>query len=540
MTAHHSHSETIGRTEASGAAAALDDGGLEVRPRRVPRLMAVTALGAVLALTACGEGTAQAADGSDEDQDEQGEDQDEQEEGGGSGGRHDDRSAVGDTSVHGGAQRITEDQTDEIREAVQDAGAKNVILLIGDGMADSELTIARNYEHGAGGFLPGLDSLPMTGQYTTYALDEETGDTDYVIDSAASATAWSTGTKTYNGALGVDVDGESQETILEMAQEAGLRTGNVSTAEIQDATPAALVSHISQRGCYGPEETADECPEALLEDGGAGSITEQYLEARADVTLGGGAETFEQEAVAGDWEGMTLMDQAEDRGYQVVTDAEELGAVESADDDAPLLGLFSDGNMPVRWEGPLATEGGADEGAKECTENEERTEDIPDLATMTDKAIELLDDDEGFFLQVEGASIDKENHAHNPCGQIGETIDLDEATEVAMDFAEEDGETLVVVTADHAHTSQITYTGEDTPGLTRTLTTNEGAEMTVSYGTAEEDESQMHTGAQLRIAAYGPGAANVVGLTDQTDLFFTMAEALDFDVDRESAVDEDS
>ena len=159
---------------------------------------------------------------------------------------------------------------------------------------------------------------------------------------------------------------------------------------------------------------------------------------------------------------------------------------------------------------------------------------------MTDKAIELLDDDEGFFLQVEGASIDKENHAHNPCGQIGETIDLDEATEVAMDFAEEDGETLVVVTADHAHTSQITYTGEDTPGLTRTLTTNEGAEMTVAYGTAEEDESQMHTGAQLRIAAYGPGAANVVGLTDQTDLFFTMAEALDFDVDRESAIDEDS
>lgn len=533
-----------------------NDGRLEEGPRHLSRALAVTALGAVLALTACGGEGAQAAGGSDDEQQDQGEstngddstDEDggEEQDGGsegsgdGSGGRHTDRSAVGDTSEHGGAQRITEDQTEEIRDAVQDAGAKNVILLIGDGMADSELTIARNYEHGAGGFLPGLDSLPMTGQYTTYALDEETGETNYVIDSAASATAWSTGTKTYNGALGVDVDGESHETILEMAQEAGLRTGNVSTAEIQDATPAALVSHISQRGCYGPEETAEECPEALLEDGGPGSITEQYLEARADVTLGGGAETFEQEAVAGDWEGMTLMEQAEDRGYQIVTDADELGAVDSADEDAPVLGLFSEGNMPVRWEGPLATEGGAEEGAEECTENDERTDDIPDLATMTDKAIELLDDDEGFFLQVEGASIDKENHAHNPCGQIGETIDLDEATEVAMDFAEEDGETLVVVTADHAHTSQITYTGEDTPGLTRTLTTNEGAEMTVAYGTAEEDESQMHTGAQLRIAAYGPGAANVVGLTDQTDLFFTMAEALDFDVDRESAIDEDS
>src|SRR5699024_8887635 len=104
-----------------------------------------------------------------------------------------------------------------------------------------------------------------------------------------------------------------------------------------------------------------------------------------------------------------------------------------------------------------ATKGGYLEEAQQCEENEERTDDIPTLATMTTKAIDLLeaDNEDGFFLQVEGASIDKEDHAANPCGQIGETVDLDEAVQEALAFAEEDGDTLVIVTADHAHTSQI-------------------------------------------------------------------------------------
>ncbi|WP_034032539.1 alkaline phosphatase, partial [Pseudomonas aeruginosa] len=88
--------------------------------------------------------------------------------------------------------------------------------------------------------------------------------------------------------------------------------------------------------------------------------------------------------------------------------------------------------------------------------NPKRTADIPTLAQMTSKAIELLKDNpNGFFLQVEGASIDKQDHAANPCGQIGETVDLDEAVQKALAFAKADGETLVIVTADHAHSSQI-------------------------------------------------------------------------------------
>lgn len=130
-----------------------------------------------------------------------------------------------------------------------------------------------------------------------------------------------------------------------------------------------------------------------------------------------------------------------------------------------------------------------------------------------------------FFLQVEGASIDKQDHAANPCGQIGETVDLDEAVQRALEFAKKDGNTLVIVTADHAHASQIVAPDTKAPGLTQALNTKDGAVMVMSYGNSEED-SQEHTGSQLRIAAYGPHAANVVGLTDQTDLFYTMKAAL--------------
>lgn len=89
--------------------------------------------------------------------------------------------------------------------------------------------------------------------------------------------------------------------------------------------------------------------------GGKGSITEQLLNARADVTLGGGAKTFAETATAGEWQGKTLREQALARGYQIVSDAASLAAVSQAGQDKPLLGLFAEGNMPVRWEGPKAS-----------------------------------------------------------------------------------------------------------------------------------------------------------------------------------------
>ncbi|HHJ0557934.1 TPA: alkaline phosphatase [Escherichia coli] len=328
------------------------------------------------------------------------------------------RAAQGDITAPGGARRLTGDQTAALRDSLSDKPAKNIILLIGDGMGDSEITAARNYAEGAGGFFKGIDALPLTGQYTHYALNKKTGKPDYVTDSAASATA-------------------------------------------------------------------------------------------------------------GEWQGKTLREQAQARGYQLVSDAASLNAVTEANQQKPLLGLFADGNMPVRWQGPKATyHGNIDKPAVTCTPNPQRNDSVPTLAQMTDKAIELLSKNEkGFFLQVEGASIDKQDHAANPCGQIGETVDLDEAVQRALEFAKKDGNTLVIVTADHAHASQIVAPDTKAPGLTQALNTKDGAVMVMSYGNSEED-SQEHTGSQLRIAAYGPHAANVVGLTDQTDLFYTMKAAL--------------
>ncbi|GHA00782.1 alkaline phosphatase [Ignatzschineria ureiclastica] len=440
-----------------------------------------------------------------------------------------DRAAKGNVIEKGGATRLKGDQVEALKAEMKKHNVKNVILFIGDGMGDSEITVARNFAEGAGGFFKGIDALPFTGQYTHYALDPKTKLPNYVTDSAASATAWSSGVKTFNGALGIDVNGNPFPTLLELAKEAGLATGNVSTAEIQDATPAAQFAHVPKRKCYGPEATSTLCPESALENGGLGSITEQLIETRADITLGGGAKSFKEVAKAGQYAGKTLTESAEDQGYIFVYNNADMKALTQANQDQPVIGLFAEGNMPVRWKGPKAVEGGALLEPVECEVNSERTAEIPTLAEMTEVAIDLLSQNEnGFFLQVEGASIDKQDHAANACGQIGETVDLDEAVQVGLEFAKKHGDTLIIVTADHAHSSQIIPAGANAPGLTQTLITKEGSPMTINYSNSMT-ESQNHTGSQLRIAAFGPQAANVTGLLDQTDLFFIIQDALELD-----------
>lgn len=437
-----------------------------------------------------------------------------------------------DVAQNGGAARSIDDSTQVLLDSVDGGPAKNVILLIGDGMGDSEITSARNYAYGAGGQLPGIDALPLTGQYTTYSLYKDgpnKGKPDYVPDSAATGSAWATGTKTYDNAISVDVDGVPQDTLLEIAKANGKKTGNVSTAELQDATPAVQSAHVAARSCYGPD-TVTQCGADALDQGGLGSISEQIIGTRADLTLGGGAASFEQTARAGQWQGESLFDQAADRGYQVVRDAAGLGALASADQSEPVLGTFTDGNFPTRFAATTATVGGADLAPQTCQPNPDRLSTDLSLRSLTEKSIDLLDNDNGFFLQVEGASIDKRDHSADACGQIGEVLDLDEAVQAALDFAKADGDTMVIVTADHAHTSQIV---DSTPPatLSTALTTVDGTTMKIAYGTAAAGGSQQHTGSQLRVAGYGPGAANVVGLIDQTDNFFTIANALQLDRD---------
>jgi len=188
-----------------------------------------------------------------------------------------------------------DDRGRDLRDAIDGGRAKNVILFLGDGMGDSEITVARNYQVGANGRL-WMDTLPLTGEYTTYALQESNPSLiDYVTDSAASGTGWATGFKTSNGRIssvaGTGAAVTHYSTILELAQRAGFKTGNVSTAEITDATPAVLDSHINDRGCQGPANMAT-CAPSKKENGGPGSIAEQSVDHHVNVILGGGLARF--------------------------------------------------------------------------------------------------------------------------------------------------------------------------------------------------------------------------------------------------------
>lgn len=486
---------------------------------------------------------------------------------------------VAELAKHGGAQRIA---------TIGNKNAKNVILFLGDGMGDSEITVARDYLKGANGHFDGLDAVGQpsalddvqagTGQYTTFSVGNGSKDSAVgkdgdgklvanpnpgkltpVTDSSASGSAWATGTKTYNNAVDVDIYGNPQLNLFELAKAAGKATGNVTTAEIQDATPAVLESHSSERACYGPQGKTDgtsnnaskQCLiNQLKENGGIGSISEQLLDTRADVTIGGGSKYFRQTVQGGEYKGKTVWEQAKEMGFQTVeNDPAAMNALQYKDGQ-PVLALMSDGNMPTKFNPSKATDKdpAKDANPTVCTPNADWLGNQgSSLKDMTKKALDLLNDNpngqkNGFFLQVEGASIDKQDHAGNACGQIGETDDFDQAIAYAMQNVDLTN-TLVIVTADHVHTSQI-LNAQPAYALSTVLKTADGNNMVVSYGTAQDDSRDAdggynggdmeHTGTQLRIAASGPGAQRVIGLTDQTDNFYTIAGALGLATSTES------
>jgi alkaline phosphatase len=431
------------------------------------------------------------------------------------------------------------DKVQVLAHQINDRKPKNVIMFLGDGMGDSEITAARYYYAGAGGHLR-MDALPFTGEQTTWSVKPGPGPTylpDYVPDSAATGTAWATGKKTIDErisqgpstAVNVPGDNASFRTVLELAQKRGMATGNVSTAEITDATPAVLASHISLRGCQGPNDTRTDCSQETKAAGGLGSIAEQEVDHRIDVILGGGKGRYDQ-TLDGSTQTVTQYAQAQ-KGYRFVGTAADLGAVN--DLKKPVLGLFNASNMSLEWNGPTAAlqqpDGGY--GPPVTCQTDQRPANEPSLTDMTTKAISLLSRkrSNGFFLQVEGASIDKRDHAANPCQQIGETIAFDKAIGAALDWQRSHPDTLIVVTADHGHTSQIV--SEDSNGVNgptgyaADLKTKDGQILRIAYGTAggltrppAGGISQQHTGTEVRIGASGPQAARVNGIIDETDI----------------------
>lgn len=421
-----------------------------------------------------------------------------------------------------------EDNSREIKKLIDSDEPRNVILLIGDGMGDSEITLARYYGVGAEGTL-NMETLPFAGELITYGLSAGPGPEyppNYVPDSAPTATAWSTGKKTIDARLSqgpstaesVPGSNAGYKTTFEIADKRGMRVGNVSTAEITDATPAAPSSHISQRACQGPNDTRSICPTEAKGKGGLGSIAEQQVDHLLDVNLGGGRNRYLQTL---DGSTKTVIEYAQTKGYRYVQTAAELSGVSSLS-KGPVLGLFTTGNMTTEFK-PLiaAPTPGAGGPTFRCDETN-RPANEPSLAAMTDKAIDLLENRKGFFLQVEGASIDKRDHASDVCGQIGENLAFDEAVGVALEYQRRHDDTLVVITADHSHTSQIVGANQDTPGFYATLETADGYPIRVSYATGKTPGGQTHTGARVPVAAIGPQATNVMGVRDQTDLFKTL------------------
>jgi alkaline phosphatase/streptomycin-6-phosphatase len=422
-------------------------------------------------------------------------------------------------------------------QALVDRHPRNVIFLLGDGMGTQEITAARYYL-GVHNKL-NVDRMPLTGFNTTWSVKPAAAPPylpDYDPDSASTGSMWATGAKTIDERISQgpssaeNVPGKNLQTVLEKAQQRGMKVGNVSTAEITDATPAVLASHISLRGCQGPANMAA-CPTETKAAGGLGSIAEQEVDHKVDVLLGGGRARFEQPITGGPDAGKTVVQSAQVKGYQYVTDAAGLGGVTSG---KPVLGLFNSGNMSVEWAGPAASLGKGNAPVP-CTEDQRPANQLS-LADMTSKAIQLLENRRGFFLQVKGASIDKQDHATNACGQIGETVAFNKAIGVALDYQRTHPDTLVVVTADHGHTSQIVSedaSGSGLPtGYSTNLTTRDGQTLTLTYGTAgfggpgtaptATPPSQQHTGTVVPVWGIGPGSLAILGTNDHTDLFHTL------------------
>ena len=396
--------------------------------------------------------------------------------------------------------------------------AQNVILIIGDGMDDQQITMARNYLHGAEGALT-LDSMPARAavQVITRA-SEPPFKPIYVADSANSATAIATGVTTSRGRISTSVDDADLRLISQDLKEAGYAVGIVSTASVTDATPAVFMANISRRFCENPGAmkgeqgrglfTAD-CPEDLVANGGKGSISEQIARSPVDLVLGGGMKHFEPFSESGQ---QTVLELARSEGFEVLTSLDEIlamqrklriglaepqdtktnsltaadsGMQEGADSEVlnkdgdesnlspRLLGLFTPSTMPVRL---ISSTGEAAQYPEPSMLNHvheylgevELPEPVscepnaaygntPPLASMTELAIEQLSrrSDRGFFLMVESASIDKQSHARRPCGQIGELAQLEESLQVALAFAEQSPGTVVLVTADHGQAAQI-------------------------------------------------------------------------------------
>ncbi|MDE5458876.1 alkaline phosphatase [Bradyrhizobium sp. CSA112] len=319
--------------------------------------------------------------------------------------------------------------------------AKNVILFIGDGLSPAHRTAARLLSKGiAEGKSLGklaIDDMPHM------ALVATAGSDSIITDSANAASAYATGHKTAVNAMGVYADRTASpfddprvETIASVAKRRhGMGIGIVTNTEVEDATPAAMVTHTRRRAAY------DE-------------IVEQLFAAKPDVLMGGGAANFLPQAAPGSKrkDDVDYVARFRDAGYSVATTKTELDAVNAKSDTRRLLGLFAAGNMDGALDRKFLKGGGV-----------KKFPDQPDLTEQVQTALNVLSkNDAGFFLMVESGMIDKYAHLLDMERAVYDTIMLDNAVSLARKWAQARGDdTLILVLADHNHPNGLVGTISD-------------------------------------------------------------------------------
>ncbi|MTH36302.1 alkaline phosphatase [Paracoccus limosus] len=335
----------------------------------------------------------------------------------------------GDYTVEVKAGNETKSATWQVYGTSEVAKAKNVIFLIGDGLSVAHRTSARIMSKGmTGGKANGrlamddLDHMAFIGTSSTHSI---------ATDSANTASAYMTGHKSRVNALGVyadrtpaTLDDPKVETIAEALRRTTKKSiGVVTTAEVEDATPAAVVSHTRKRS-----DKAE--------------IVGMLYNVQPDVLLGGGSAYFLKSDVPGSKrkDDKDYIKMFGDAGYTIATTGTELAA-SAGTNTGKILGLFHTGNMDTWLDRNELKKGTV-----------EKFPDQPGLVDMTQAALgQLSKNPEGFFLMVEAASVDKMSHPMDWDRAVLETVELDHAVAVARDFAAKNPDTLVVVTGDHTH-----------------------------------------------------------------------------------------
>lgn len=323
---------------------------------------------------------------------------------------------------------------------------KNVIFMIGDGMSYAQVQAAfiESSNHLS------MTTFPYTGIARTYSASSK------VTDSAAAATAMSTGVKTTNGYVGLNPAGNKIENIMEVAKRNGLATGVVVTQAVTHATPAGYYAHQKDRKSYA-------------------AIASDFLNSDMDVCIGGGLTYFNN--VSG------LLDKIRNKGYEVITSTDYKTVLNSNADK--MLALLANERLKKMSEGRGSM-----------------------LSECTAKALEILSKNEkGFFLMVEGSFIDSGGHDKNYSYMLSEMKDFDAAVGRAKEFAEKDGNTLVIVTGDHETGGLAIY-------VKGYYTDNNGP---LIHYYSNSNVAGDHTAVPVPIFAYGPGAEEFVGFLNNTD-----------------------